>query len=105
MPLLTALTQQEVLRQPGADVLQQDPSIYTLCHASQEEEMAMLDPLEDHLLVLKVGEEVGQVFVRGVKGQLGEGQRGDRARAELFCLLLEICVRDGCQHVEGIVNV
>lgn len=43
LPWLTALTQQEILRLVGVDVplcglsLQQDPSIYALCHTSQEE--------------------------------------------------------------------
>lgn len=32
----------------------------------------MLNPLENHPLVLKVPEDVGQLFVRGVKGQLQE---------------------------------
>lgn len=36
--------------------------------------MAMLNPLKDNPLVVKAAEEVGQMFVWGVKGQLGEGQ-------------------------------
>lgn len=39
--------------------------------------MAMLDRLEDRALVAKAAEEVGQVLVRGVKGQLGDGHGGD----------------------------
>lgn len=77
---LAALTQQEILRLVRAGVslcglsLQQDPSIHALRHASQEEEMAMLNPLKDNPLVVEAAEEVGQMFVWGVKRQLGEGK-------------------------------
>lgn len=36
----------------------------------------MLNSLENHLLVLEVPEEVGQVLIRGVEGQLREGWEG-----------------------------
>lgn len=56
--------------------LQQDRSIYALRHTLEEECLAMLNPLKNNFLVLKVPEEVGQMLIRGVKGQLGEGQDG-----------------------------
>lgn len=55
-------------------LLQQDPSVYALRYALEEECLAMLNPLENHLLLLKVPEDVGQLFIRGVKGQLRERQ-------------------------------
>lgn len=70
--------------------------------------MALLDPLKDNPMVVESAEQVGQMFVRGVKGQLGEGQRGDGAPCgwfEVSCLLVEIGVGYGCQHVQGVVKV
>lgn len=55
-----------------APLRQQDPSVYALRYALEEECLAVLNPLENHPLVLKVPEDVGQLFIRGVEGQLGE---------------------------------
>lgn len=52
---------------------QQEPGVDAARYALEEEDLAMLNPLEDHPLVLQAPEEVGQLFIRGVKGQLGEG--------------------------------
>lgn len=70
--------------------------------------MAMLDRLEDRDLVAKAAEEVGQVLVWGVEGQLGEGHAGDRTPCEcvqLLCLLSETGVTPRHQHVQGVVEV
>lgn len=55
---------------------QQEPGVDAARYALEEEDLAMLNPLEDHPLVLQAPEEVGQLFVRGVEGQLGEGRDG-----------------------------
>lgn len=105
---LAALTQQEILRQiradvaPGGLLLQQDPSVYALRHASQEEQMAMLDPLKNEPLVHEAAEEVGQIFIWGVEGQLREGQQRARASSDGGKLLR---VSQRCQHVQGVVKV
>lgn len=59
----------------------------------------MLNPLEDHPLVLKVPEDVGQLFVRGVKGQLRE-RREEVGRA----LAVEEGSGDVGQHGNGGVH-
>lgn len=68
----------------------------------------MLNPLRNYALVLKVAKDVGQMFIRRVKGQLAEREGGDRTVSdwtELFCLLTEIDVVYGCQHVQRVVKV
>ncbi|KAG7235675.1 hypothetical protein INR49_002305 [Caranx melampygus] len=52
----------------------QDPSLHALCHTSQKEEVAMLNSLRHNPVVIKAAEEAGEMFVWGVKGQLGERQ-------------------------------
>lgn len=66
----------------------------------------MLNPLRNYPLVAQAAKDEGQMFIRGVKGQLGEG--GDRTLSDwgkLFCFLVEIEVMYGCQHVQGVVKV
>lgn len=68
----------------------------------------MLNPLTNNPLVVKTTAEVGQMFIWGVKGQLGEGQQGNRTTCgwfSLFCLLMEIGVGHGGQHVQRVVKV
>lgn len=88
--------------------MQQDPSLHALRHAPQEEEVAMLNSLRHNPVVIKAAEEAGKVCVRGVKGQLGEGQqRGSTpgGRPHLLRLLMAAAVRYGRQHVQGVVKV
>lgn len=65
----------------------------------------MLNPLRNNPLVVKATEEVGQVLIRGVKGQLGEGQQGDGTPHLFRFLLLEVAVRYVGQHVQRVVKV
>lgn len=69
----------------------------------------MLNPLKNHILVLKVSEELEKVFIWGVKGQLGEGQNGGKRTvavgAEVCCVLVETRVEYGCHHIQGVVKV
>lgn len=96
------VTQQEILRQVRvaaplrSPLLQQDPSVYALSYALEEECLAMLNPLENQPLVLKVPEEVGQLFIRGVKGQLRQ-RRDEVGRA----LVVEEAFGDVAQHGKG----
>lgn len=75
-------------------LLQQEPSVVDAPrYALEEESLAMLNPLENPPLVLQVPEEPGQLFIRGVEGQLRE--RGDEAGR---VLLREGGVGDVEQH-------
>lgn len=114
LPRLAARLQHEILGQVGVHVLspavllQQHPGVHSLRHASQEGQVAVLNPLEDLPLVGEAAEQVRQVRVRGVQGHSGVGRRGTRppyACVKLLRLHGEMAATHRHHHVQRVVEV